>query len=416
MEALQSHWLAFAVALGAGMLIGVERERRKGAGPQRAMAGVRTFSIAALAGALAQSSGEPLLVAAGALMVLGLAVVGYRRQRSADPGITTELALFLVYLIGVTAVAQPLVAGAVSVVATGLLAARSGLHRFSTQVLTEAELRDLLILAGAALVVLPLVPNQPVGWFSGVNPRRLWTLVVIMLALQAGGHVALRLLGPRLGLPISGLAMGFVSSTATFAAMGAKARQQAGASGAAVSGALASNLATLVQLTVVVATVHPPALASVAWPLAGGTAGAVAAVLWSLKRNRRPPARRAGEERALSVLPALLFAALMSALTAIAASVYEHFGERAAIVTAVVGALADTHAAAASLTALAAGGRIPVEQLALPLVLAFTVNAGSKWMAARAGGGPGFARAVLPGLALTVAGATLPLVRAVLAH
>lgn len=409
MEVSQSDWLAFAVALGAGMLIGVERERRKGAGPRRALAGVRTFTITALCGALAQASGEVLLVGVGALLLLGLAVVGYRRQRSADPGITTEIALFLVYLLGVTAVERPLLAGAVSVVATGLLAARSGLHRFSTRVLTEAELRDLLILAGAALVVLPLVPNGPVAWLGGVNPRRLWTLVVLMLGIQAGGHVALRIAGPGLGLPLSGLAMGFVSSTATFAAMGARSRAHPVSSGASVAGALASNVATPLQLAVVVATVHPPALPAVAWPLVGCLAGAAAAVVVSLRRAPSLVSDRPGDERVLSVLPAIFFAALMSGFTAIATAAHERFGERAAMLAAVVGALADTHAAAASLAALVAGGRIETGQLALPLVLAVTVNTCSKWAAARAGGGGRFARAVLPGLCLTVAGAALPL-------
>ena len=41
-------------------------------------------------------------------------------------------------------------------------------------------------------------------------------------------------------------------------------------------------------------------------------------------------------------------------------------------------------------------------------MLAFTVNIGSKWVAARLGGGWAFARAVSPGLAMTVVGAALP--------
>jgi uncharacterized membrane protein YhiD involved in acid resistance len=37
------------VALGCGLLIGIERERRKGSGPRRAIAGVRTFTLASRA-------------------------------------------------------------------------------------------------------------------------------------------------------------------------------------------------------------------------------------------------------------------------------------------------------------------------------------------------------------------------------
>lgn len=410
MDSLQGHWVAFAVALGAGLIVGVERERRKGAGPHRAMAGVRTFTIAALAGALAQWTLQPMLVAAGALLVLALSAIGYRRERSSDPGITTELSLFFVYLVGVVSIAEPLLAAAAAVIVAGLLAARTHLHRFSTEILTEGELRDVLILAGASLVVLPLVPNQAVPWLADVNPRRLWTLVVVMLGLQAAGHVALRLAGPRLGLPVSGLAMGFVSSTATFAAMGARARAQPRFAPAAVCGALASNLATLAQLALVFGAVHPQSLPTVAGILVGGASGAALAVVVSLRRAKVPEERSAVPGRALSVLPAISFAALMSGLTAAASFIHLHYGERAALFAAVCAAIADVHAAAASLAALVAGGRIAPAQLALPLLVAFVVNTGSKWAAARAGGGWPFARAVLPGLLLTVGGAAAPVV------
>ena len=127
-----SPWVALAVALGCGLLIGIERERRKGSGASRAPAGVRTFTIAALAGALAQSLEQPLLVAAGALMVISLSVIHYARNRTRDPGITTELALLVTFLLGATAAHDPALAGGAAVVVAILLAARSRLHRFPT--------------------------------------------------------------------------------------------------------------------------------------------------------------------------------------------------------------------------------------------------------------------------------------------
>jgi uncharacterized membrane protein YhiD involved in acid resistance len=51
--------IGLATALGAGLLIGVERERRKGRGPKRAIAGVRTFALAAVAGAAARVTEQP---------------------------------------------------------------------------------------------------------------------------------------------------------------------------------------------------------------------------------------------------------------------------------------------------------------------------------------------------------------------
>ena len=54
-------WSNFAVALGIGLLIGLERERSKAG--QRASAGIRTFAMASLLGAVAQQVGGTLLLA-----------------------------------------------------------------------------------------------------------------------------------------------------------------------------------------------------------------------------------------------------------------------------------------------------------------------------------------------------------------
>ncbi len=95
----ESTLLGFAAALGGGLLIGIERERRKGKGPGRELAGVRTFALAALAGAGAKALDQPLLITAGAVLVGALATVAYWRNRTKDPGVTTELALLVTYLL-----------------------------------------------------------------------------------------------------------------------------------------------------------------------------------------------------------------------------------------------------------------------------------------------------------------------------
>jgi uncharacterized membrane protein YhiD involved in acid resistance len=48
MLGLDHPYIALVVALGIGLLIGAERERRKGEGPFRSAAGIRTFAITAV--------------------------------------------------------------------------------------------------------------------------------------------------------------------------------------------------------------------------------------------------------------------------------------------------------------------------------------------------------------------------------
>src|SRR5262249_49584123 len=116
-----------AIALAIGLLIGAEREKRKGEGPQRGAAGVRTFAIAGLLGGVAALLGVAAVVVLGALVGAG-AIVAYVLGDRTDPGMTTELALVLDFALGALARTEPELAFAAAVVATAILAYRARLH------------------------------------------------------------------------------------------------------------------------------------------------------------------------------------------------------------------------------------------------------------------------------------------------
>jgi len=269
---LWSSATGLAAALGRGLLIGLERERRKRGvewGPTRPPAGIRSFALAALGGGIAQTLQQPWLVALGAALVAVLVAVAYGASRRPpppgapppDPGLTTELALFVTYLVGVLAVQQPALGAGAAAVAAGLLAARERLHRFATRALSDAEWHDALVLAALVLVLLPLAPTTPLPWLAGLAPRTLLSLMTLILVLQAAGHVALRLLGPNAGMAGSGALSGFVSSTATIASMGARARAEPALAQACTAGAVFSTAATWVQAMLLLVATAPAAAA-----------------------------------------------------------------------------------------------------------------------------------------------------------
>jgi len=268
--------LGFLVALGIGLLIGIDRERKKGDGPSREAAGLRTFTLAALAGAIGMAAGGELLLGAAVLGIVALTGLAYWRARDDDPGLTTEVALVLTTLLGGFAIREPAVAAGLGVVVAGLLNARSTLHRISRSVLSDVELKDLLIFAGATLVVLPLLPDEPVGPYGALNLRNIWIVVILVMAVSALGYVAMRVVGTRFGLPLAGLASGFISSTATIAAMAGHAAKTPSVCRSAVAGAVLSTVATIVQLVVVLAATSPATLAAFWIPLAAGGAAALA--------------------------------------------------------------------------------------------------------------------------------------------
>ena len=213
-----------AVALGIGLLIGAERERRKGEvlpARRREYAHFRRLARRATSVMV----GGALMLAVTVAGVAALTTIAYMRSRDDDPGLTTEIALILTALLGGLSVQQPALAAGIAVAVAVLLAARTPLHHFVRSVLTEGEVRDALIFAGATLVVLPLLPDQALGPYGAFNPRSIWIVVILVMAISAAGYVAVRMFGARFGLPIAGFASGFISSTATIGAMGARVQK-----------------------------------------------------------------------------------------------------------------------------------------------------------------------------------------------
>ena len=399
-----------ASAAGCGLLMGIERERRKGEGPYRALAGVRSFTLASLGGAAAALTAIPALVVVGAALVAALTVVAYARDRSGDPGVTTEIALLLAYLIGVTCARDQLLAAALAVVVTGLLLVREALHQFANQWLQPGEVRSGLILAALALLVYPLAPDRPL-WQGVLNPQVVVRLVIVLLVIQSLAHVGQRLMQARQALALSALASGFVSSTATIASLGMEVRAGQGTARAHARGAVLSCVATMVQIVVVAATVQPQWLARLWLPALAG--GCVAAVLgwWGGLSTTRPQAPVPGADPWADVpallLPdapmfklrhALLIAALLTGIQVGVQLLTAWQGDAGMLAGALVAALADVHAATAAVLVRGGPDSASGPAIAFTLMAALVVHAGSKCAVALASGGWRYALAVAPGI------------------
>ena len=391
--------LNLAVALGIGLLVGVERERRKGEGPSRSFAGIRTFTVASLTGATSFIVGGAALLATATGSVAILTAAAYWLGHEDDPGLTTEVALILTVILGGLSMPQPALAGGLAVTVAILLAARSPLHRFVRSVLTDDELKDALIFAGATLVVLPLVPDRPMGPYGALNPQSIWILVILIMAVSAAGYIAIRMVGARFGLPIAGLASGFISSTATIGAMGARVVRAKAVLAAAVAGAVLSTVATIVQMALVLAATSLTTLRNLSIPLvcAGVAAVAYGAIFTVLAlRQKAEDQQQAG--RAFSLTTALAFALTLASILIASAALREWFGETGVILATALAGFVDTHAAAISVASLVATGKLHAAEASVPILTGLSTNTISKILFAATSGGRAFALRVIPGL------------------
>ncbi|WHS62671.1 DUF4010 domain-containing protein [Pseudomonas sp. G2-4] len=402
-----------AAALGIGLLVGLERERRKGEDDRRDFAGLRTFAITSLLGYVTVWAGGPLLLGFVVLALGALVTTAYWRNLEKDPGITSEVALFAVLVLGALCVSAPALAIAIGVVMVGLLASRQPLHHFARSQLTAAELRDGLVLLIAALVVLPLAPDRFLGPYNAINLRTICTLTVMLMAVGALGHVAVRTLGTRYGYALSAIASGFASATVTIAAMGNIAAKQPGNLKVLSAAAVLSNVATLAQIALILGAVEPALLRWMWGPLLCGMLMTLAyAAVLVFYRPKMQVDEQIKVGGAFSLKLALMMTLMMTGITVLSSAMLDGFGQAGVIVTAIFSGLADAHSSTASIASLAKAGLLPSDGIAVPVLMAASTNSLSKCVVAWLSGGRGFAGYVIPGQVLVTlawwAGLMLP--------
>lgn len=351
------------------------------------------------------------MLAVAAAAVATLSIVAYKTKSEQDPGITTSVALLTTLLLGALAVTQPSLAGAVAVVVAVLLASRTRMHRFVRDVLTERELQDGLLFAAAALVILPLTPDHPIGPLGVLNLRTLWKLAVIVMSISAAGYIAIRALGPRFGLPLAGLASGFVSSAATIGSMGARAVEEPGLRRAAVAGAVLSTVSTIIQMAVLLFVIDRPTFWAMRFSLlfAGAAAITYGALFTIMPANEKSQSTAEQPGRAFNLMTAIVFAATVSAILLASAAVNRWLGSAGLAVATGIAGFADTHSAAISVASLAAAEKITAPEAVLPILIGLTTNTMTKAVVAVTTGGRGFAFQVIPGLLLVILAAWLGL-------
>lgn len=250
------HIQAFAVSLGIGLLIGLERERKPDA-----KAGLRTFGLTALLGCLAGmlDPGSGRVLAAGLLMVAAMMIVAQARdpQDDGDPGTTSVIALMTCYGLGAAVwYGQATLAVMLAITITVLLYFKAQLQ-FVSRSLTHKDLISILQFGVLSLVVLPILPNQDYGPYATLNPHQIWWMVVLISGLSLVGYAALRIVGNRHGAPLLGFFGGLVSSTATTMVFARNAREDAKLTATATLVILIANLVVTVRLGIVASVLAP---------------------------------------------------------------------------------------------------------------------------------------------------------------
>jgi len=333
---LSGDWIIYrdlAIALAAGLLIGVERgwtmrEEHRG----ERVAGIRTFGlIAGLGGLVALIAQSLSLVIAGILLagVVTMLAISYAKTIHDPDGrsITNFVVSLLTLCLGLLAGSgYPAVAMAGAAIVTGLLSMRSELHGLLRK-LGSTDIKGMIRFALIALAVLPFLPDRDFGPYDAFNLQQLWFVVILVTGLSFAGYVANRIFGEDHGTVVTAVIGGAYSSTAVTASLAQRLRSEDSNMRTLSAGiALASSVmyVRVLLLTFILANFAFLPLAMILTP-----AALVAAVIGLLLlRSSGAAATDEGVEtrNPVRLLPAFFFALTVAAMSLAARWAEARFG------------------------------------------------------------------------------------------
>lgn len=315
---------SFVISFLIGLLIGMEREQSHPEGTQAI--GVRTFILFSLLGTLAASLDQFALTITISAFVFTMILFTYyhstiQTKIKNDNGITTEIAAGIVFCLGFMIPSANLAAIIISAFVLLVLIERKRLHLFARKKFKPHEIETAVLLIIFAFGFLPILPNRTIDPWDLFNPRNFGILIVTIAGIQFAGYVAIRLLGARFGMALTGFLGGLVSSTAVFASLSPSLNTNPKFKLAIMASAISAILAMLVEIVAIVLVASPTLLLFIITPIlvmSIVSMGMVICLLHYQKKQSHFHSKISNPLNLLSVLYTSIFIGLTLILIAIA--------------------------------------------------------------------------------------------------
>ena len=369
-------FLHLAVALGLGLLVGVQRERA-----EDPLAGIRTFPlITILGGLLAELSlrlDATWIFAVGlgslaAVLATGYAITG--RTGRYKLGLTTEIAALYMYIVGAFVAMGAVTIGVVmGGLCALLLHLKEPMEGFAAR-LTKADVKSVMQFAAIALVVLPVLPNRTYGPYGVLNPFEIWLMVVLIVGISLAGYVLYKLLGARAGTLLGGVLGGLISSTAATASYASRAKHHRSLAPQVALLIMVASTVAYLRIVVEIAVAAPSVLSAVAPPLLIICLANVVICGLALVFVRGDAGDLAKQDNPSELRVALVFGALYGLIILAIAAARETYGDPGLYVIATISGLTDVDAITLSTANLIEAGRLDAGSGWRAIVLASLSN------------------------------------------
>jgi len=372
---LSSIFQHLGIGIGLGLLVGLQRES-----VASRLAGVRTFPLVTVLGSvcglISQSQGGWViaagLVALAAIILMGK--VAELREGTVDPGLTTEIALLLMYVVGAyLTIGYMEVAIALGGGVAVLLQFKGLLHGIVSK-LGDDDLKAIMQLALISLVILPVLPNRPFGPYMVLNPRQIWWMVVLIVGISLVGYIGYKFFSNNAGVALGGILGGIISSTATTLSYSKRTAETPGTERLSSIAIMIASTMLFLRLLAIIAVVTP-AFMNLASPpiliLLALMCG-ISLFLWVTGRNKTTPMPEHGNPSNLK--PAVLFALIYAVTLLCVEAAKEHFGSAGMYTVAALSGLTDLDAITISVSQLVGADRLPATQGWKLIILATMAN------------------------------------------
>lgn len=308
----------FILALALGGLIGLEREYARYKKHAHDYAGIRTFPLIALFGALSAFLGEkfnPWILVVGILLMGTLIIISYLvLSRKKYSGATSEVAGFLTFFLGILAYFNEIqLSVLLAVIITVILYSRTMLHHFAERLKTE-EMRSTIIFAVIAFVVLPFLPNKGYGPYELFNPFLTWLMVVLISGISFVGYILMKWFGTK-GIGFTGLLGGLASSTAVTLSLTQRSKQHENLYKVLALGVILANMIMLGRMLLEVLFVNPTFFLHLFLPMLflASVNGLISYIIWKQARHISETIKL---QSPFALKPALTFAGIFALVLA----------------------------------------------------------------------------------------------------
>ena len=404
-------WWRFGFALLIGALIGLEREfyQQKVESPD--FAGIRTFSLISLLGAVTAFLIDDygvifaVLALAGLILMTTVSYSSALNRSGTEPGITTEVAAILTFLFGVLVIGEQEIVAIALAVVTSLLMAMKGRIHGAIRNLSTADIHITLQFALVAAVILPLLPNRALDPFGLLNPFQIWLMVVFISGIGFSGYILMNIFGQPRGINIMGFLGGLASSTATTISFSSASREHPEMASQYARAVIMASTVMFPRIFILILVIHYPLALRAAAPL--GVMLATGLILVYFLGRRTTPYEEKNRtdfkvSNPLKLSTAIKFGLLFAVVLVVIEFALNSLGTTGVYLTSLLAGLTDVDAISLSVTRLASNNQINLQVAGIAVLTAALANTISKGAISYFSGTKELRKQVLPALGIII--------------